>query len=238
MKTLKNEWMSEVGDTNLQHMEAETLQKHLHSNQAKNTPLRGSDRHGGGQAAALLLEMLRGNGWCPARARRVCQTYDYLVVNMLTGLVRDPFSTENHAQCFDEECCVAHNLQLGPSEPYPFRHCCGGGHCDFVSISYQELADIIQSGDKPLISINKAGPLDVKLIRWTSRANYTAISHIWSDGLGNPRRNALPYCQLTRLRDLAQQGMESEFSPFYDEEHPIRSAMRFSALCYGDASPQ
>lgn len=236
MKKIRDEELFYMA-TNLQHMDAELLHQHLHSNQAKNTPIRGSDGCGGGRAAAFLLELLQSNGWCPARARRICQTYDYLVVNMLAGLVRDPFSSENHAQCFDEERCIAHNLPLGPSEPYPFRHCCGGGHCDFVSISYQKLADIIQSGDKPLISINKTGPLDVKLIRWTPRANYTAISHIWSDGLGNPRRNALPYCQLVRLRDLAQQGMEAESSPFHDEEHRLRSILRFVAIRYGDASP-
>lgn len=234
---LKEAWMSEMSNISPQHMAAESLQQHLHSDQARNTPLQGSDGHGGGRAATLLLELLRSNGWCPARARRVCQTHDYLVVNILAGLVRDPFSNENHAQCFHQEQCVAHNLQLGPSETYPYRHCCGGGHCVFVSIPWQELADIIQSGDKPLISINKTGPLDVKLVRWTPFANYTAISHIWSDGLGNPRCNALPYCQLVRLRDLAQQGMEPEFSPFYDNEHPIRSAIQFIVSSYGDASP-
>jgi hypothetical protein len=31
---------------------------------------------------------------------------------------------------------------------------------------------------------------------------YIAISHVWSDGLRNPRINALPRCQILRLRDL------------------------------------
>ncbi|KAF8346761.1 hypothetical protein F5887DRAFT_1073429 [Amanita rubescens] len=32
---------------------------------------------------------------------------------------------------------------------------------------------------------------------------YIAFSHVWADGLGNPHTNALPRCQLRRLRDHA-----------------------------------
>ncbi len=28
---------------------------------------------------------------------------------------------------------------------------------------------------------------------------YVALSHVWADGLGNPRRNALPNCQVVRI---------------------------------------
>jgi hypothetical protein len=60
------------------------------------------------------------------------------------------------------------------------------------------------------------GPLDIKVIRCTPYITYTAISHVWSDGLGNPEKNALPECQLLRLRDLVRRTYLLEFSPFYD----------------------
>jgi len=35
----------------------------------------------------------------------------------------------------------------------------------------------------------------------TSRVGYVAISHVWADGLGNPHRNSLPFCQVANLQD-------------------------------------
>ena len=32
--------------------------------------------------------------------------------------------------------------------------------------------------------------------------SYIAISHVWSDGLGNPNENSLPLCQPEFLYDL------------------------------------
>lgn len=39
---------------------------------------------------------------------------------------------------------------------------------------------------------------------------YVAISHVWSDGLGNPRSNALPRCQLDRISHLVRELYEGE----------------------------
>ncbi|XDG01327.1 hypothetical protein ABKA04_000942 [Annulohypoxylon sp. FPYF3050] len=36
------------------------------------------------------------------------------------------------------------------------------------------------------------------------KGSYVAISHVWSDGLGNLHQNALPRCQLRRLSDLVK----------------------------------
>lgn len=34
--------------------------------------------------------------------------------------------------------------------------------------------------------------------------SFVAISHVWADGLGNPSANALPRCQLSRIRERLQ----------------------------------
>jgi len=51
-------------------------------------------------------------------------------------------------------------------------------------------------------------------IRVAEEGSYIAISHVWSHGMGNERENALPTCQLLRLRkyvsDLSKaQGLDS-----------------------------
>lgn len=42
---------------------------------------------------------------------------------------------------------------------------------------------------------------------------YVAISHVWSDGMGNPRQNALPLCQLQKLQKLVNGLYEPENHP-------------------------
>jgi hypothetical protein len=41
--------------------------------------------------------------------------------------------------------------------------------------------------------------VQLQVHRASARDQYVAISHVWADGLGNPKSNALPECQLRRL---------------------------------------
>lgn len=40
---------------------------------------------------------------------------------------------------------------------------------------------------------------------WTARTPYVAISHVWSDGLGDPNDNFLPACRLVRLEEMVNE---------------------------------
>ncbi|KAK4942754.1 hypothetical protein LTR10_017514 [Elasticomyces elasticus] len=44
--------------------------------------------------------------------------------------------------------------------------------------------------------------LNIKVHRFDGSIRYTAISHVWSDGLGNPHENGLPHCQLQRIAGI------------------------------------
>lgn len=61
--------------------------------------------------------------------------------------------------------------------------------------------ETIQKGKAPLISIEVKDDDDVslKITSRTHETQYIAISHIWSDGLENPKCNGLPSCQVKRL---------------------------------------
>jgi hypothetical protein len=60
--------------------------------------------------------------------------------------------------------------------------------------------------------------LNLKVVQCTLYITYTAISHIWSDSLGNPTSNALPLCQLLRLCSMIFQTYFPEFSLFYNDQ--------------------
>lgn len=68
-------------------------------------------------------------------------------------------------------------------------------------------SDVLQStperGKLPLLEINGSGELfTVHIVEKDSGTTYTAISHVWADGLGNPAENSLPQCQLERIREF------------------------------------
>lgn len=61
------------------------------------------------------------------------------------------------------------------------------------------------SGKIPLLSIivdERADAVVVSVEPYKAGLEYIAISHVWADGLGNTDRNALPRCQLLRMRQL------------------------------------
>jgi hypothetical protein len=64
------------------------------------------------------------------------------------------------------------------------------------------MQSIISTGGIPLacVEINKQGEVRLKVTRMTHGTPFVALSHVWSDGLGNPAANSLPQCQLLRLQ--------------------------------------
>ena len=67
---------------------------------------------------------------------------------------------------------------------------------------------VLEDGDIPLLRCHrKAGtPAEMSLsyVRLSSSTHYTAVSHLWSDGLATPSRNSLPKCQLQHLCNRIQ----------------------------------
>lgn len=57
----------------------------------------------------------------------------------------------------------------------------------------------------------------VRLVPAKPSSNYVAISHVWSDGLGNLKSNALPRCQMLRLGRLIRKlpGKQLDFNYFW-----------------------
>jgi hypothetical protein len=205
-------------DQPLRKMGKEEVRRYLASQPKMFVPLPPGDGCGG-RAAQRLLRLFEENGWCPYRAHQLCRSYDYLIVNRLASLKRDEESRENHGQCMQLKKCSAHDLTVDSPSLYPFRHVDESRvDCDLVGIPEEEIASIIRSGGIPLISMGlDENDLDLKVVRCTPYIKYTAISHVWSDGLGNPISNALPLCQLLRLRQMIFETYFSKYSPFHDD---------------------
>lgn len=144
----------------------------------------------------LLDERMLGNNWCPYWVRIYSARYSVPTINYLSALTRATMA-EDHRACTTNQC-VAHNVD---THHYQTRHVTDSCQCHFVGPSISKISAMIQEAIVPLIRCTEAsdGSILLEVIEADPGVEYTAISHVWSGGLGNPHSNSLPECQLRRL---------------------------------------
>ena len=115
-----------------------------------------------------------------------------------TGEFISTVDTIMHTRCSTEKC-VASDID---EQHYTTKHVWGDCDCIFVTANIGKVVEIIQNGCVPLVEIKElpTGLLALDVVQASHDVHYTAISHVWSGGLGNPTSNGLPQCQLGRLR--------------------------------------
>ena len=144
-------------------------------------------------------EML-ANGWCLHQVRHLSMKYDMKTFSYLAKLERSSSRDVDHDRCTAHETCIAYN-----TDPitYKSRHTTADCTCRMVTVPYDKLISIVRRGRIPLVSIESFSPGWTPRLRVAARSRtsaYVAISHVWADGLGNPRENGLPSCQIERLK--------------------------------------
>ena len=118
--------------------------------------------------------------------------------SQFTGEFISTVDTIKHTRCSTEKC-VASDID---EQHYTTKHIWGDCNCMFVTANIGKVVEIIQNGFVPLVEIKElpTGLLVLDVVQASHDVHYTAISHVWSGGLGNPTSNGLPQCQLRRLR--------------------------------------
>jgi Heterokaryon incompatibility protein (HET) len=109
----------------------------------------------------------------------------------------------SHKKCTKEKC----DAEQIDDVTYKTAHttdCKDPTTCRFSSVYSENVASILLNGEIPVVRIKVPenqpdADLELEVI---SEAPYVAISHVWAHGLGNVDHNALPRCQLLRLKQL------------------------------------
>src|SRR5579862_2905677 len=111
-------------------------------------------------------------------------------------MTRRPLPHENHISCERKTCLGNQVEQL----TYKTQHVDEMCNCSHHVMDIQAVCNILESGKVPKIVISEAseGDLEFKVL---ADIPYVVVSHVWSHGLGNPRQNSLPLCQLRRLKN-------------------------------------
>ncbi|KIX00487.1 uncharacterized protein Z518_10627 [Rhinocladiella mackenziei CBS 650.93] len=166
---------------------------------AKNLGIPDEVRRSRNLKSGLIENMMIERGWC---RRQVAYLTESLHVESLYTLSRieRPDAHLRHSMACETVDCVANQVDR---ETYRTKHVCHDGSCAPVTANQEEMFNMLKSGHLPLIANrNYADRNDIKLLDTRSARTYVAVSHVWSHGLGNPRNNSLPKCQLARLNQI------------------------------------
>ena len=114
--------------------------------------------------------------------------------------------SKTHQRCAKDRC-LDYQVDL---DEYQLQHTkqdcdCGGE----LSIDPLLLRDVLLKSPNslPLLRINgswETDELSIEIVPSEENTQYVALFHVWADGLGNARHNALARCQIFRLSKLVK----------------------------------
>ncbi|KAF4632702.1 hypothetical protein G7Y89_g5424 [Cudoniella acicularis] len=147
----------------------------------------------------FLQTRMVNQGWCPSVVEQIQSSYNVLG-QYYASLLGPPKRPLDHTNCNrDNRECVAKTMV---SDGYIVKHESEGCQCMVLQVDALKLVATIKNGDIPLLHLDqdKASPT-LKIIASKSEPGleYTAISHVWIDGWGNPTENSLPLCRIQKL---------------------------------------
>lgn len=158
------------------------------------------------QGVDFIVERMLTDGWCPREVWTISKRLSCAHLYFVSNLER-PGQDKDHSLlgCTSRSC---HAYQVRHNE-YRRKHATIECSCPDVHASQQDLLKILSEEGAPIpliapFSLQQQQPdnQNVQLVSSNIEGEYIAISHVWSDGLGNEKENAIPICQFRRLSNL------------------------------------
>jgi hypothetical protein len=146
-----------------------------------------------------VWELLIQKGWCQSSVLKMAHQFNTSGLLFLSHM-RPSIQWKEHTECSRVTC---KHLQMQDTT-YETKHADGCQGCVEVFVDVTEVADALESGTFPVIlpfDENDESP-SARITPWFPDLAFVAISHVWSDGLGNVHANSLPRCQMMRLTKL------------------------------------
>jgi hypothetical protein len=147
-----------------------------------------------------IHESVSRSGRCPSLSRRLrplSRTWYRILLLEHTGVPQD------HVACVDLHC----QFNDTNVETYQTRHTESCSGCEYLHADAQAIVAAISNDTIPLVRcfFDAKQDLQFEIIEGNLEYKYTAISHVWAGGLGNPQSNALPSCQVVRLWNIIKE---------------------------------
>jgi len=151
--------------------------------------------------------LLRDAGWCTGEIAALRRDFpDVSSLHYFSTWNRSVLG-KNHTSCGDK--CLANQID---EKTYETKHTdpeCVFAACAHVPVKKRQVClSILDDGGIPVVWFSDDGEIHVQRaapaenLESAATTPYVAVSHVWSDGLGNARSNTLPRCQLRRIQRL------------------------------------
>ncbi|KAJ5691736.1 hypothetical protein N7488_012471 [Penicillium malachiteum] len=149
---------------------------------------------------SLLFSRLKSSGLCPSRCISYSQKMTHLQLYYMSGITHH-FRGLDHNQCSNLECTASSRQGHPVDKP---RHYVDGCDCSLQFASDDLVSSILARGKIPLVRITRCpessrengSRLSISIEPAKISSQYYAISHVWSDGMGNAGQNSVYYCWL------------------------------------------
>lgn len=150
----------------------------------------------------LLNSRLLQNGLCPYTIARLVRSFRLDALYFLS-LLHYPPTEEEHSDCSASDC----KFEIVDEKSYEPRHLEPNCTCDHVTVDSTKLCAILAKGQIPILQIKKPHIRvgnSIAVTAATSDIAYVAISHVWSDKMGNVNSNSIPGCMFKRLESFVR----------------------------------
>ncbi|EXJ55573.1 hypothetical protein A1O7_08501 [Cladophialophora yegresii CBS 114405] len=145
----------------------------------------------------LVHDQLAKNGWCSSEVSRLNQECS-VVSGYFSSRLSILGSPTIHSKCSHWQC-EAWQVDQSNYRPKHVNTLCD---CMFVGLPTERIAEIIRVSQIPCLRLDRRGTgLELVAIDQRTPIRFTAISHVWADGLGNHAANALPHCQVRLIQE-------------------------------------
>jgi hypothetical protein len=167
-------------------------------------------------------DRMKENGWCES---------DVHCLHTLAGssacyyaTLLKPNDVLDHSNCSPKACkhriIVESTYATKHTSP---QHEALGPNCTYMQSDLKEVIALLANTRIPRFIIPKVRNKVVleDSLKVTGNGKYVAISHVWSDGMGNPHSNTLPKCQVQRIMDYANDLTQSHGSETAHEQWSV-----------------
>ncbi|KAK3631659.1 hypothetical protein LTR56_016766 [Elasticomyces elasticus] len=165
------------------------------------------------QAPQALLATLSAQNWCPSDIYRMRSTLGSLWATYYLNLIGPNDPDMQHQGCDDRRCGA-----FAVSEAYQHRHVAGCCCHNMMHADTEYTSTLILGNVIPLTVARTPGVGRSRLETIACPKNgvpFIAISHVWSQGLGNPAGNYLPRCQVDTIQQWCNELLVKQDVPFW-----------------------
>ena len=177
------------------------------------------------------IRRLRQRGYCPSHFERLRIVGGFSLVELACLIDNSPaVREEDHSNCSLQNCV----LETIDTSNYQARHQTHDCTCAYAKPVLQDVKAILDEGGFPLIDCYALLDRPENAVKkWQPGMRFTAISHVWADGLGSTTEAGLPRCQIEYIGHQAWLNMFQMFDP--DSDDPAENAANLTRLVWIDS---